>query len=90
MKAIRVMASALGLVLFAATAATGCGGDDPDATGSVECCKVRAICNYCSCSTAEETAGLQDHKVACVNALAAWEGRGCINCQDSSCLSSCR
>jgi hypothetical protein len=58
MNAIRVTACTLGWIVFAVAITASCGGgDDPDALGSVECCKVRAICNYCSCTTAEETAG---------------------------------
>ena len=72
-----------------ACALCDCGSSDPPDTGSRECCQVRAMCKSCNCSTAEESAGLQDHKGACVNVLAAWDNVGCMNCSESNCMSSC-
>lgn len=78
------------VAFIAAVSIPGCGTSDSDkGTGSVECCKVRQICAYCLCSDAQESAGLQDQKTACVNALAAWQGIGCIACQNNGCLSAC-
>lgn len=77
------------LVVGCAFSVPACSGDDADATGSAECCKARHICTSCTCSSAQEKTGLEDHKHSCQLVLDEWQGAGCVACEQSGCLSGC-
>ena len=74
---------------FCVALVSGCGSDDNEELGSSECCKVRAICQFCDCSDAQESVGYQDKKRSCDLVLYDWEDVGCLNCQNADCMRGC-
>ena len=74
----------LGLLLTSCSSS-----DNPDATGSHECCVLRKLCDNCNCSDAEQKTGLEDKKNACVVTLGDGWGEGCGAYSRTSAESAC-